>query len=210
MQGAQSRTQGQSCQRQGVWGLMETAGFGALYPSAAQPLTDTPRTPQHKIQSVSPGLCSAPHVQGPCPACLHICPRSFHSSRFPLGESDVSQRTAAAFKAQAEPGGDLLKLLGGRDFLWGQNVSRPSGQHLGAYTGLPWPGTHPPAGQILLSVPAPGTQLCAEGQHRLLCRSLPRPCCSPAAQHSPERAGSSSDPPRPLPAPCCSRCALPM
>lgn len=38
---------------------------------------------------------------------------------------------AAAFKAQMEPGSDLPKLLGGRGFLWGQNVSRPSGQHLG-------------------------------------------------------------------------------
>lgn len=38
---------------------------------------------RHKTQPVSPGLCSAPHVQGPCPA--HVCvypehAKSFHSS----------------------------------------------------------------------------------------------------------------------------------
>lgn len=78
---------------------------------------------QHKIQPVSQGC--AQHAMGKAPACLSArampgvptAPGSLRGSR-------VSQRVAAASKAQTEPGSHLPKLLGGRDFPWGRKVPR--------------------------------------------------------------------------------------
>lgn len=132
------------------------------------------------------------HMQRPCPCPAHT--RSFHSSRFPLGESDVSQRMAAALKAQVEPGSDLG---------WISCVARAcpvprvsTGVHTPACAG---PDPHPPAGPAALRASSWHWALCGSsaGASRV-------PAAPPAAQPGPERAGNSSGATASLPVPPCA------